>query len=181
MWLLGGLSLPGPCHQHHRVLISTIVTLVGAPLGLVPDMLVGSLCLLLYSLGAATKSPALGGHRAAGWLSLGATTAGGAETRHGEDGVTVDQCTRKKAAEQCKQGKVCPVGRAPGTVLPDVGQAPRGALRRLLGPLSPACTAPSTATCPGTTHSIRASLLLQGLLGATEWGPHHDERVGPRW
>lgn len=66
MWLLGGLSLPGPCHQHHQVLISTTITLVGAPLGLVPDMLVGSLCLLLYSLGAATKSPALRGHRAAG-------------------------------------------------------------------------------------------------------------------
>lgn len=167
------LAPPGPhLHHHHSS---------GSPTGSGPRHAGGSLCLLLYSLGAATKSPALRGHRAAGWLSLGATTAGGAETCHGEDSVTVDQRTRKKAAEQCKQGKVCPAGRAPGTVLPDVGQAPRGAPRRLLGLLSPACTAPSTAACPGTTHSVGASLLLQGLLGAMEWGPHHDERVGPRW
>lgn len=118
--------------------------------------------------------PCLGGGTQGG-LSPSATRVGGAEACHRENGGTGGWYTRKKAAERYRQGKVCPAGRAPGTVLRDVGWVPRRARRRVLGPPSPAHAAPSTAACPGPSHSLGPSLLPRGSLGATERGPQHNK------
>lgn len=68
---------------------------------------------------------------------------------------------QEEVAELCRQGKVCPTGRTPGTVLPDVGQVPCKAPRRLLGPPSPA----HAAACPGPHHSRGPSPLPGGCWG----------------
>lgn len=126
--------------------------------------------------GAAGASPGWGDTGQRGGCHPVPPRAGGAETCHREDmAVALQGSTpgrRQADRDRRRQGKVCPAGRAPGTVLPDVGRVPRGAPQRLLGPPSPTRAAPSAAACPGASHSLGPSPLPRGCQGhGACWGP----------
>lgn len=102
MWLLGGVGGGGLRARQALVTstagssVTTPVTPAGALLGF---GWAGALFLLLYPLGGCWGVPWLGGHRAEGWLSPGATKSWGCRDMSpgGRDGGPAGQHTRKKA------------------------------------------------------------------------------------